>query len=152
MTNSTAPTPAEGEQDTGWRAPHRTGGLARTAAVGIAAAAILGGGLALAPSASAAPAAPTSSSGSPGTSGTSGSTDASSAARTADVSPRGTAPACVQRTVRGRTATVTNYCGRTVRVKVVVKFGPDSRCFTLPPRHWARYTWSFGSYDKTVTC
>ncbi|WP_405660132.1 hypothetical protein [Streptomyces sp. RK9] len=146
MTNSTAPTPAEGEQDTGWRAPHRTGGLARTAAVGIAAAAILGGGLALAPSASAAPAAPTSSSGS------SGSSDASSAARTADVSPQGTAPACVQRTVRGRTATVTNYCGRTMRVKVVVKFGPDSRCFTLPPRHWARYTWGFGSYDKTVTC
>ncbi|MFD9884846.1 hypothetical protein ACFWZT_25660 [Streptomyces alboflavus] len=146
MTNSTAPTPAEGEQDTGWRAPHRTGGLARTAAVGVAAAAILGGGLALAPSASAAPAAPTASSGS------SGSSDASSAARTADVSPQGTAPACVQRQVRGRTATVTNYCGRTMRVKVVVKYGPDSRCFTLPPRHWARYTWSFGSYDKTVTC
>lgn len=134
MTNSTAPLPSEGEQDTGWRAPNRTGGLTRTAAVGIAAAAILGGGLALAPSASAAPAA------------------SASTARTADVSPQGTAPACVSRTVSGRSATLTNYCGRTMRVKVVVKWGPDSRCFTLTHRSGVRYTWGVGSYDKTVTC
>ncbi|WJV46692.1 hypothetical protein [Streptomyces flavofungini] len=79
MSKSTAPTPSEREQDTGWRAPSRPGGL-------------------------------------------------------------------------GRSATVTNHCGRTMRVKVVIKYGPDSRCFTLPPRHWARFNWTFGSYDKTVTC
>ncbi|MFD0414104.1 hypothetical protein [Streptomyces sp. NPDC127108] len=138
MTDSTTPTPTpthtEREQDTGWRAPSRPGGFTRKAAVGIAATAVLGGGLALAPSASAAP------------------TASSSTARTTDVSPQGTAPACVQRRVSGRSATVTNYCGRTMRVKVVIKYGPDSRCFTLPPRNGVRFTWLIGRYDKTVTC
>lgn len=131
MTDNTVGALSEGEEDTGWRAPsRRRTGFARTAAVGLAATAVLGGGLVLAPSASAAPAA------------------APSTARTADVSPLGTAPACVQRTVSGRSATVTNYCGRTMRVKVVVKYGPDSRCFTLAHRGWARHTWGIGSYDR----
>ncbi|MEV0438092.1 hypothetical protein AB0I84_33580 [Streptomyces spectabilis] len=104
--------------DTGWgRAARRR---VRATAVGLTAAAVLGGGLTLAPAASAA--------------------------------PQGTAPACVERSVSGRSATATNNCGRVLRVKIVVKHGPDSRCTSLKHRAWARHSWPFGSYDKTVTC
>ncbi|MEI5102091.1 hypothetical protein RB200_30710 [Streptomyces sp. PmtG] len=126
--------------DTGWgRAAARARSYARGAAVGLAVTAVLGGGPALAPEAAAAPTAPA----------------AAAENRTAEVSAaaaRGTAPACVQRSVRGRSATVNNRCGRLMRVKIVVKRGPDSRCYALKHRAWARYSWPFGSYDKTVTC
>ncbi|QDQ13265.1 hypothetical protein [Streptomyces spectabilis] len=118
--------------DTGWGRTAR--GRVRAAAVGLTAAALLGGGLALVPAASAAP------------------PDRDRAAAVSGAAPQGTAPACVKRSVSGRSATATNDCGRVMRVKIVVKHGPDSRCTSLKHRAWARHSWPFGSYDKTVTC
>ncbi|WP_030688527.1 hypothetical protein [Streptomyces sp. NRRL B-1347] len=118
--------------DTGWGPRARV--RVRAAAVGLAAAALLGGGLALGPAAAAAP------------------PDRDRVAALSEAAPQGTAPACVERSVNGRSATATNNCGRVMRVKIVVKHGPDSRCTSLKHRAWARHSWPFGSYDKTVTC
>ncbi|MCI3932564.1 hypothetical protein [Streptomyces sp. AN091965] len=121
-----------GTSDTGWGPRART--RVRAAAFGLAATALLGGGLALGPDAAAAP-------------------DRGPATVVrSEAAPQGTAPACVQRSVNGRSATATNNCGRVMRVKIVVKHGPDSRCHSLKHRAWARHSWPFGSYDKTVTC
>ncbi|GHE86201.1 hypothetical protein GCM10018785_62480 [Streptomyces longispororuber] len=137
----TRPTGPAAAGDTGWgrRAGSRPRGrTVRRAVVGLAAAALLSGGVALTP-AVAAPA-------------PQGGADRAALERAGQAGPLGTAPACVQRSVSGRSATVTNKCGRTVRVKVVVKRGPDSRCHALKNRAWARHSWPLGSYDKTVTC
>ncbi|MGK5552969.1 hypothetical protein ACSNOI_15255, partial [Actinomadura kijaniata] len=77
------------------------------------------------------------------------------------VTARGTAPACIKRkrwpVPWSRTAIkITNRCGKTMRVKVIVKRGKDSPCRTL--RKNKSFTWQFippygsPSYHKTVTC
>ncbi|MCC5037256.1 hypothetical protein DMH02_029795 [Streptomyces sp. WAC 00631] len=67
---------------------------------------------------------------------------------------RGTAPACVRRDVvkHRKKVTVTNTCGRTMHVKVVINRGRDLRCLTY--RHGQTWTghWRIGSYGKVVTC
>ncbi|WP_328772508.1 hypothetical protein [Streptomyces sp. NBC_00286] len=94
----------------------------KSAALGILATAVLGSGLAMAPTATAAEA--------------------------------GTAPACIKRDVvkHQKYVTVTNNCGRTMHLKVVINNGPDKGCYTYQPSQYSRQSWSIGSYGKVVTC
>ncbi|MFE0186688.1 hypothetical protein [Streptomyces sp. NPDC059008] len=66
----------------------------------------------------------------------------------------GTAPACVRRDVikHEKKVTVGNDCGRAMHLKVVIDWGPDSRCLTY--QHGEAWTWHWGrgSYGKVVTC
>ncbi|MFC4009117.1 hypothetical protein ACFOY2_17930 [Nonomuraea purpurea] len=70
----------------------------------------------------------------------------------------GTAPGCVARYVAKPVGTIVlrNKCGKTMRVKVIVKRGPDSPCWTgFRPgqvRVWKWLDSTFASYQKTVTC
>ncbi|HEX4817357.1 MAG TPA: hypothetical protein VFV66_31835 [Nonomuraea sp.] len=70
----------------------------------------------------------------------------------------GTAPACVARYVAKPVGTIVlrNRCGKTMRVKVIVKRGPDSPCWTGfragQVRVWKWLDSAFASYQKTVTC
>ncbi|MGJ6968430.1 hypothetical protein ACSDR0_41640 [Streptosporangium sp. G11] len=69
----------------------------------------------------------------------------------------GTAPACVKRQLIIRQGVaLTNKCGRTMRVKVLVKRGKDSWCFTMKNnqrRFWAFVPQAaFAKYERTVTC
>ncbi|MER7129907.1 hypothetical protein [Streptosporangium saharense] len=70
------------------------------------------------------------------------------------VAARGTAPACIGRAVdkKRKIARVTNNCGRTTKVKVVINNGPDSSCYTLRNGQVLSFRWRLGSYDRTVTC
>ncbi|MEV6056534.1 beta-Ig-H3/fasciclin [Streptomyces sp. NPDC052107] len=70
----------------------------------------------------------------------------------------GTAPACIYRMVDGTpdgfSVYLSNNCGKTMRVKVIVDSGGDSPCFTMSAgsdRLWY-YTGVFGQYGRTVTC
>ncbi|MEV4926613.1 beta-Ig-H3/fasciclin [Streptomyces roseoverticillatus] len=69
----------------------------------------------------------------------------------------GTAPACIERNVveipdGGIKVYLRNLCGKTMRVKVIVKYWPDSGCKTMK----ANTGWLFrtvgGRYDRTVVC
>ncbi|MFC7814638.1 MULTISPECIES: beta-Ig-H3/fasciclin [unclassified Streptomyces] len=70
----------------------------------------------------------------------------------------GTAPACVNRyvtnTPNGFDVNLTNKCGRTMRVKVIVNNGGDSPCYTIYDRRSKLFIYEgvFGTYDRTVTC
>ncbi|MEU0479144.1 hypothetical protein ABZ260_08185 [Streptosporangium sp. NPDC006013] len=69
----------------------------------------------------------------------------------------GTAPSCVKRQLIIRQGVMlTNKCGRTMRVKVLVKRGKDSWCFTMKNnqrRFWAFVPQAaFAKYERTVTC
>ncbi|MFB4281526.1 hypothetical protein ACBJ59_39995 [Nonomuraea sp. MTCD27] len=68
----------------------------------------------------------------------------------------GAAPGCVARVVdeqpHGLIVWLRNECGRTVRVKVVISWGPDGPCATLAHGSSREWTFKVGSYDKTVTC
>ncbi|MER5627812.1 MULTISPECIES: hypothetical protein [unclassified Streptosporangium] len=69
----------------------------------------------------------------------------------------GTAPSCVKRQLVIRQGVMlTNKCGRTMRVKVLVKRGKDSWCFTMKNnqrRFWAFVPQAaFAKYERTVTC
>ncbi|WP_030905351.1 hypothetical protein [Streptosporangium amethystogenes] len=69
----------------------------------------------------------------------------------------GTAPSCVKRQLVIRQGVrLTNKCGRTMRVKVLVKRGKDSWCFTMKNnqrRFWAFVPQAaFAKYERTVTC
>lgn len=69
----------------------------------------------------------------------------------------GTAPSCVKRQLIIRQGVMlTNKCGRTMRVKVLVKRGKDSWCFTMKRnqrRFWAFAPQAaFAKYERTVTC
>ncbi|MEV0385805.1 hypothetical protein [Nonomuraea sp. NPDC050643] len=85
---------------------------------------------------------------------------ATSTAVTTASTAMGTAPACIKRyriPPWSRVGIyVRNQCGKTMRVKVIVKRGADSPCWTL--RNKQRRYWSFipphafPSYQKTVTC
>ncbi len=100
----------------------------------ITAAALLGTALAASPTATAAP--------------TTSATAASAPAL------RGTAPACVKRDVvkHRKYVKVTNLCGRAMHLKVVIDWGPDSRCLTYQHKQQWEWTWGRGSYGKVVTC
>ncbi|MEU6989851.1 hypothetical protein ABZ953_04200 [Streptomyces sp. NPDC046465] len=101
----------------------------------IAASALLGTGLATAPTVSAAPAA-----------------SAASAASAAEF--RGTAPSCVKRDVikHKKYVKVTNRCGQAMHLKVVIDWGNDSPCLTYQNNEQWEWNWGRGSYGKVVTC
>ncbi len=67
----------------------------------------------------------------------------------------GTAPACI---VRGRNipgdpwASATNQCGKTMRIKIIIKWGDDSGCKTLANGQTMVHYFFGGHYQKTVTC
>lgn len=69
----------------------------------------------------------------------------------------GTAPACIERQSSdnpdgGTQVWIRNLCGKTMRVKVVVKNWPDSGCKTLE-NHTGWYYHSLGGrYDRTAVC
>ncbi|MEO3890424.1 hypothetical protein [Nonomuraea sp. B5E05] len=66
----------------------------------------------------------------------------------------GTAPACVGRSHAdlGGFAFVKNRsCGRAVRVKIVIRLGKDSPCWTLQQGQMRRHNY-WGKYQKVVTC
>lgn len=67
----------------------------------------------------------------------------------------GTAPACVHRRVRHLWVAVTNKCGKTMRVRVIIKRGKDSPCWRLRPnkkKHWLPTPKEHAVYQKTITC
>ncbi|MCA6091149.1 hypothetical protein LE181_03055 [Streptomyces sp. SCA3-4] len=102
--------------------------ICKSAALGIMAAAVLGSGLVMAPPAT--------------------------AAEPAGVKVTGTAPACVKRDVikHEKYVKVTNNCQEAMHLKVVIDWGPDSRCLTYQPGYQWEWHWGRGSYGKVVTC
>lgn len=64
----------------------------------------------------------------------------------------GTAPACIVRKIHPNLhyADITNKCGKTMRVAVRVRFGPDL-CYELPNQLTRRYYFPVGKYRKTST-
>ncbi|MFE8937937.1 hypothetical protein ACWDNT_12350 [Streptomyces sp. NPDC000963] len=69
----------------------------------------------------------------------------------------GTAPACIERQVvnnpdGGMQAWLYNKCGKSMRVKVVVKSWRDTSCKTIPNRHSAYFRTLGGRYDRTAVC
>ncbi|MBZ4320440.1 hypothetical protein [Streptomyces huiliensis] len=91
-----------------------------------------------------------------------GVTGAAQAAPSADGGSRaaasvrgGTAPACVE---RGRNipgdpwASATNKCGKTMRIKIIIKGGDDSGCKSLANGRTMVHYFITGHYQKTVTC
>ncbi|MBB1256979.1 hypothetical protein [Streptomyces alkaliterrae] len=70
-----------------------------------------------------------------------------------------TAPSCVNRYIDGDTAnryvyvSLTNNCKTTKKVKVDIRLGKDSPCWTLKPGANKKWTYEgIGSYRKTVLC
>lgn len=65
-----------------------------------------------------------------------------------------TAPACIHRYVYPELGYVwvSNDCGKAMRVKVVINYGPDSPCYLMPKGSVFDYYWWIGRYDKTVVC
>ncbi|MEW2289341.1 beta-Ig-H3/fasciclin [Streptomyces sp. NPDC047841] len=70
----------------------------------------------------------------------------------------GTAPACIARFVSGTQdgflVGLTNNCGKTMRVQVIVSYAPDSPCYTLGPGAHQSYYYEgiLGLYDRTAVC
>jgi hypothetical protein len=82
---------------------------------------------------------------------------ANNAALATPMASGGTAPACIHRTLSplalvGWTVLVSNHCGKTMQVKVVVDLGPDSPCYRMGNGSWVIYTITLGHYGKTVVC
>lgn len=73
------------------------------------------------------------------------------------VVPNAAARMCVKTYVankaHGYVVRVTNRCGRTVKVKIIMRLAKDSRCFTLK-KGQSRYreTQGIGTWKKTVFC
>jgi hypothetical protein len=69
-----------------------------------------------------------------------------------------TAPACISRyvtgTVDGFDVLLTNNCGKTMSVRVVVSSAPDSPCYVMSAGSHVLYTYEgiFGNYDRTAVC
>ncbi|GAA3905707.1 beta-Ig-H3/fasciclin [Streptomyces lannensis] len=69
-----------------------------------------------------------------------------------------TAPSCISRPVYstpdGFDVFLTNNCGRTMSVKVIVDNGGDSNCYVMSAgtSHTFSYSGIFGTYGKTVIC
>ncbi|UBU10887.1 hypothetical protein [Nonomuraea gerenzanensis] len=68
----------------------------------------------------------------------------------------GTAPDCIARVAdeqpHGLIVWLRNGCGRTMRVKVIIRGGFDGPCVALANGKSREWTFEMGSYDKTVTC
>ncbi|MDG9723528.1 beta-Ig-H3/fasciclin [Streptomyces sp. DH41] len=70
----------------------------------------------------------------------------------------GTAPACIGRYVTGTPSgfdvNLSNNCGKSMRVKVIVNNAGDSPCYTIANNSSKLYIYEgvFGTYDRTVTC
>ncbi|NEA87949.1 hypothetical protein G3I38_24390 [Streptomyces sp. SID7958] len=69
----------------------------------------------------------------------------------------GTAPACIQRSVvnnpdGGMQAWLYNKCGKTMRVKVVVKNWRDTSCKSIKNKQSAYFRTVGGRYDRTAVC
>ncbi len=47
---------------------------------------------------------------------------------------------------------VTNTCGRAMHLKVVIDWGSDSPCLTYQHGQQWEWNWGRGSYGKVVTC
>ncbi|MFC4467936.1 hypothetical protein ACFPH6_25960 [Streptomyces xiangluensis] len=47
---------------------------------------------------------------------------------------------------------VTNTCGQAMHLKVVIDRGPDSPCLTYQHGEQWEWNWGLGSYGKVVTC
>ncbi|MGW3403886.1 beta-Ig-H3/fasciclin [Streptomyces zhihengii] len=79
-------------------------------------------------------------------------------AATAQPTAGGTAPACIGRYVEGQVdgffVSLSNGCGRTMRVQVVVNSAPDSPCYTLSAGSYRTYTYEgiLGTYARTAVC
>ncbi|MFC5149989.1 hypothetical protein [Streptomyces aureoversilis] len=78
------------------------------------------------------------------------------AAPAQDASAPGAVPPCVStehyNDASGKVAWVWNACGNTQKARVVIGWGPDSDCFTIPPGTGAAYHYTFGNYGTTETC
>ncbi|WP_030542186.1 hypothetical protein [Streptomyces albus] len=74
------------------------------------------------------------------------------------VTAAGTAPACIERTSvtnkpgGGVRVYLRNFCGKTMRVKVVVKNWSDSGCKSMPNRSGWVFQTVGGRYDRVVVC
>ncbi|MEU4685609.1 hypothetical protein [Streptomyces xinghaiensis] len=74
------------------------------------------------------------------------------------VTAAGTAPACIERTSvtnnpdGGVRVHLRNFCGRTMRVKVVVKYWSDSGCTSMRNGSGWLFRTVGGRYDRTVVC
>lgn len=70
----------------------------------------------------------------------------------------GTAPACIERTSvtnkpdGGVRVHLRNFCGKTMRVKVIVKYWSDSGCKSMPNGSGWLFQTVGGRYDRTVVC
>ncbi|GIH80911.1 hypothetical protein [Planobispora longispora] len=68
----------------------------------------------------------------------------------------GTAPACVARYVSqaSKAIILRNTCKKKMRVKVIIKRGPDSPCFGMGKGSIRAWKWGtpYSGYDKTVVC
>ncbi|MEU9619398.1 MULTISPECIES: beta-Ig-H3/fasciclin [unclassified Streptomyces] len=93
---------------------------------------------------------------------TAATTAALSAAFTVAAAPAsaagGTAPACIERYVNndqdGFSVGLYNYCGKTMRVQVIVDYAPDGPCYTIAKdgyKHY-RYDGILGLYSRTAVC
>ncbi|MFE3203179.1 hypothetical protein [Embleya sp. NPDC059237] len=70
----------------------------------------------------------------------------------------GTAPACIDRSDvtnipdGGISGYLYNSCGKTMRVKVIVKHWRDTSCYTIKNKH-SQYVHTLGGqYGRTVVC
>ncbi|WP_206075272.1 hypothetical protein [Mesorhizobium tamadayense] len=65
-----------------------------------------------------------------------------------------TAPACIIRKVHpnNENASIFNYCGRTMRVQVRVRWNFDSPCYTLADGQSVNFAWGAGDYRKVSVC
>ncbi|MFE9171903.1 hypothetical protein [Streptomyces kebangsaanensis] len=78
--------------------------------------------------------------------------------RAGQIAAAGTAPACIERTSvenkpdGGVRVHLRNFCGKTMRVKVIVKYWSDSGCKSMPNRSGWLFQTVGGRYDRTVVC
>ncbi|HEY9438800.1 MAG TPA: beta-Ig-H3/fasciclin [Streptomyces sp.] len=86
------------------------------------------------------------------------STPTAQAAPATRAAAAGTAPSCIGRYVTGTPngfdVDLSNNCGSTMRVKVIVDHGGDSPCYTMSngSRKLFIYEGVFGTYGRTVVC
>ncbi|EYT79820.1 MULTISPECIES: hypothetical protein [unclassified Streptomyces] len=66
----------------------------------------------------------------------------------------GTAPSCIGRITgpKVKWVHVSNKCGKTMKVKVIIKHDYDSSCTKLRNGQYFVYYWDWGTYQRTVTC
>ncbi|SDC23287.1 hypothetical protein [Actinokineospora iranica] len=87
-----------------------------------------------------------------------GGTASATAAESVVAAAGGTAPACVERTSvtnkpeGGVRVHLRNFCGKTMRVKVIVKYWSDSGCKTMGHGTGWLFQTNGGRYDRTVVC